>query len=131
MPSDTLLDELGVDMDTFRMLTRMQSREINENDYDLLMRLHTKPNTQTLDEKTIAAVSVNYIAASPEATDTSDAGDAGQTFDEDTCSVCLCSMSAGEELSRLKCEGRHVFHRKCIGAHATRPNACGLRATCV
>ena len=42
-PSSEVLDDLGISMETFRALRLLQMREINENDYDLLMRLNSKP----------------------------------------------------------------------------------------
>ena len=32
----------------------------------------------------------------------------------DSCTVCLCAMSPGEELARLACAGRHTFHSHCV-----------------
>lgn len=43
-PKEEVLDDLGVSLDTFRQLRNLQMREIDENDYELLMRLHAKPN---------------------------------------------------------------------------------------
>lgn len=33
--------------------------------------------------------------------------------DLDSCTICLCALSAGEELIRVGCDARHVFHSQC------------------
>ena len=45
-PSEAVLDDLGVSMETFRRLRQLQAREITAEDYDLLMRLHSKPSVK-------------------------------------------------------------------------------------
>mgnify|MGYP006110015191 CR=1 FL=1 len=42
----------------------------------------------------------------------------------DTCTVCLCAMSPGEELCRLACQGRHTFHSHCIGEWLRTASRC-------
>ena len=72
------------------------------------MRKHARSdNSQTclrivrsaVDEAAISHVSKTFIATA----------DSGQQ-----CAICLCSMSAGEKLTMLACEGKHVFHSHCI-----------------
>jgi hypothetical protein len=99
-PSPRVLQELGVDAETYHQLSTLQTRDISPTDYDLLLRLFTKTSTKTLSANALAKLSKHaFIAAS--------------NLNED-CAVCLCMMSKGERLCRLPCEGRHVFHRHCI-----------------
>ena len=46
-PDPSLLAELGVGAETWRMLRALEVRDIEPNDYDVLLRLHSKPNTKT------------------------------------------------------------------------------------
>ena len=43
---------------------------------------------------------------------------------EDTCAVCLCAMSPGEDLCRVACHSRHVFHSHCIGEWLRTASRC-------
>ena len=55
----------------------------------------------------------------------------------ESCAVCLCAMSPGEELCRLSCKGRHTFHSHCIGEWLRTASRCcpvdqqDLSATCL
>jgi len=46
-PDASVLTDLGVGTETFRQLQALQAREISPNDYDILMRLHSKPSKKT------------------------------------------------------------------------------------
>lgn len=46
-PDEDLLQELGVSPDTFRTLRALEGREITPDDYDTLLKLHSKQNTKT------------------------------------------------------------------------------------
>ena len=98
-PTEGLRDDLGISLETFRALQELQVREITPDDYDLLMALHSKPATKTLDAAQLASVTETFRM---------------HTTETDTCTVCLGPMSAGDELCRLACAGRHTFHRHCI-----------------
>ena len=98
-PTEGVSDDLGISLNTFRELQLLQTREIGPEDYDLLMLLHARPNTKTLDEHTLCAVTEHFRASATH---------------ESSCPVCLGAMTEGEELCRLACEGRHVFHAHCI-----------------
>lgn len=99
-PSPRVLQELGVDAETYHQLSTLQTRDISPTDYDLLLRLFTKTSTKTLSANALAKLSKHaFIAAS--------------NLNED-CAICLCMMLKGERLCRLPCEGRHVFHHHCI-----------------
>jgi hypothetical protein len=109
--SRELLDELGISQDEFHALTRLQERDISPNDYDLLLRLHVKPNTKKLEAAKVSSVSETFVAP-------------GDWSCEEICAVCLCALAPGEELSRLTCEGRHVFHSHCIKEWLVNANSC-------
>ena len=111
-PPDFLLDDLGVTMATFRELRSLQAREITENDYDLLMRLHAKPNKKVLSDEQLAAV-----------TETFECKECLPCAGE-TCAVCLSEMAPGTTLCRLKCSGQHAFHADCIKEWLTTASTC-------
>ena len=46
-PTANLLDDLGIDVETYRQLQSIQARDISPNDYDLLLRLGQKSTTKT------------------------------------------------------------------------------------
>ena len=46
-PDASVLADLGVGNETFRQLQDLEDREIDPNDYDVLMRLARKPSTKT------------------------------------------------------------------------------------
>lgn len=98
-PAAGTTDNLGISLNTFRALQELQAREITPDDYELLMTLHAKPATKTLDEAQLANVTESFQA---------------EAMQTDTCAVCLGPMEDGEVLSRLACSGRHVYHRHCI-----------------
>jgi len=99
-PSDNQVDDLGLSLSQFREIQLLQAREITEDDYDLLMLLHSKPNTKVLSDDQICAACVGF-----QATGAAPLGD---------CTICLGSMSTSEALCRLTCKGGHVFHRHCV-----------------
>ena len=99
----------GISLQTFRELQLLQLREIGPEDYDLLMLLNAKPSTKVLTEPELRQVTDFFCA--PCDTDTS-------------CAVCLNDMQAGEELCRLACTGRHVFHSNCIGEWLRTASRC-------
>ena len=49
--------------------------------------------------------------------------DASFTSSE-ACAVCLCAMSPGEEVSRLKCKGQHTYHAHCISEWLSTSSRC-------
>jgi len=100
-PTTGTLDDLGISLDVFRELRLLQMREITADDYDLLMLLHSKPSTKVLDESRLSQVTETFFA-----------NEAWHSVGE--CTVCLDPMSPGDELCRLACNGRHIFHRECI-----------------
>ena len=61
LPSETLpptsdlgvCADLGISITTFRKLRSLQQRELEPEDYDLLIRLHTKPITREPSHKQI------------------------------------------------------------------------------
>ena len=109
--------ELGVDVGTYRLLEQLQFGNITPEDYELLLALHAPANTQTLDIAAIERIP-RVVAAAPDArppppplptrgaSETVRAGG--------MCMICMCEIEAGEELRRLPCACRHVFHRACI-----------------
>lgn len=107
-PRDAVLHSLGVDVQTFRELRQLQTREITPEDYDLLMSLHAKPNTKVLGQHQLSNVGEHFVA----------------DHAADTCAVCLSEMAAGEKLCRLACRGRHVFHSNCIDEWLTTASRC-------
>ena len=96
--------DLGISISTFRKLKGLQSRDITPEDYDLLIRLHTKPTTRVLDDNQREKVCVTFHAPTGYVPPTG----------THSCAVCLCALAAGEELTQLTCEGKHVFHAHCI-----------------
>ena len=97
-PPQSTLEDLGVSVETFRALRLLQTREIRPEDYDLLMRLHAKPNLRVLDERQLAAVTEKFVA-----------DDESEFLSGDACAVCLCKMAKG---------ARHT--RRARGTHPTR-----------
>jgi len=106
----SILADLGVGNETFRQLQDLEDREIDPNDYDVLMRLARKPSTKTLDLSSLASVCETFIAEAEQ--------------DLDSCTICLCALSAGEELIRVGCDARHVFHSQCIAEWLTKSSTC-------
>ena len=98
-PTSGVSEDLGLNLAEFRELQLLQLREIEPEDYDLLMRLSAKATTKCLGEAQLGRVTHSFRAAR-------DATDA--------CAVCLGAMGAGEELCQLACRGGHVFHQHCI-----------------
>jgi len=109
-PDASVLADLGVGNETFRQLQDLEDREIDPNDYDVLMRLARKPSTKTLDLTSLASVCKTFIAEAEQ--------------DLDSCTICLCALSAGEELIRVGCDARHVFHSQCIAEWLTKSSTC-------
>ena len=107
-PTTAMLDNLGVDLANFRALQRLQHRELGPEDYDLLMQLHAKDNVKTLDKQSQSKVSETFTA----------------TVAMDTCAICMCAMSPGEEVSRLKCKGQHTYHAHCISEWLSTSSRC-------
>ena len=155
-PSEAVLDDLGVSMDTFRRIRNLQAREITANDYDLLMRLHSKPSIKVRtrprfrpsasslpDSKplkrapphhrffAIFVLTYNSLAA-PQVLDEEQLEACTETFTASTasaaagesCAVCLGTMSPGEKLCRLACDGGHTFHAHCIGEWLRTASRC-------
>ena len=87
-------------------------REIGPEDYELLMLLNEKPSTKVLEEHELCQVCETFTA--DESYD-----DAGAS-----CAVCLNQMGAGEELCRLACQGRHIFHSHCISEWLRTASRC-------
>lgn len=104
-PSTEVLDDLGISASTFRKLRGLQAREIEPEDYDLLLRLHAKPTTRVLKDDLREKVCLSFRAG----------GDGKEWVQPaDPCTICLCVMAAGEDLTQLTCQGQHVFHSHCI-----------------
>jgi len=99
-PTANLLDDLGIDVETYRQLQSIQARDISPNDYDLLLRLGQKSTTKTLDDVSVAKISSDAFVSTEHR--------------EEQCAICLCAMSKGEKLIQLHCDGKHVFHSTCI-----------------
>lgn len=106
-------DSLGVGIETYRELKALQAREITENDYDLLLKLHSHANRRTLDPRVVAGFD---CFRRPKQTSTRDP--------PEPCAVCLCDMQAGELLCRLPCAAGHVFHAECIGEWLRTASTC-------
>ena len=72
---------------TFRKLRGLQAREIEPEDYDLLLRLHAKPTTRVLKDDLREKVCLSFRAG----------GDGKEWVQPaDPCTICLCVMAAGE-----------------------------------
>jgi hypothetical protein len=108
-PPVAVRDDLGISLETFRELQLLQTREITEEDYDLLLLLHAKPSTKVFEKGELREVSEAFSTTSKL---------------DDACAVCLGPMCAGEELCRLSCEGRHTYHRSCIHEWLTTASRC-------
>ena len=106
--------DLGISISTFRKLKSLQQRELEPEDYDLLIRLHSKPTTRVLDDAMREKVCVTFRA--PTGYVPPNAGGA--------CAVCLCALAVGEELTQLTCEGQHVFHSHCIREWLSSASRC-------
>lgn len=78
-------------------------------DYELLMMLHAKPSTKVLSEQELQRAMAPFRAEADQ---------------RDACTVCLSSMSAGEELCRVACSGGHVFHRHCVAQWLQTASRC-------
>lgn len=90
-PLVSTLEDLGISLDTFRQIRLLQMRDITENDYDLLMRLHTKSATKVLESHQLHAVTDTFLADA-----------AWVRSNEGTCAVCLCAMSPGKLAARTR-----------------------------
>lgn len=110
-------EDLGVGVETYRELVALQSREISNEDYDVLLRLHAKPNTRTLEADAIKKLPRFVCVKTSE--------NCGEN-----CAVCMEAMAVGEKLTRLPCAAGHVFHHQCISEWYAEspppdpPNAC-------
>ena len=109
-PDPGVREDLGVSLETFRMLQQLQTREIQVEDYDLLLQLHSKASTKTFEPNELGRVLNETFTCT--------------TTLDDGCAVCLAPMAAGEELCRLSCRGRHTYHRACIHEWLSTASRC-------
>ncbi len=94
LPAPPRGSQLGVGLSTFRAIQELQNREITENDYDLLMRLHAHASRKTLDPATVAGFATFTLTKQTSTR---------RTEVVESCAVCLGEMLPREELCRLPC----------------------------
>ena len=101
------ISELGLGIDTYRALISMEARDLNPNDYDVLLRLHLKENKKTLDPSIIEG----FTTLIPD------------THLDKTCNICM-DTSKNDKLVRLPCKAGHIYHLCCIREWLTTASTC-------
>jgi hypothetical protein len=105
--------DLAISLQTFRDLQALQTREIEPEDYDLLMLLsEAKAHQSLLEEEELRRVCNRTIRRHNDGTN------------DDPCAICLGVMRPGEELTSLACAGRHTFHSGCISEWLLMSRCC-------
>lgn len=82
------------------LLVALQHRDLNPDDYDLLLRLDDRVQPRTVSELQLSALAVNELSVT----------DVNQ-YSSITCAVCLESFAAGQRCKLLPCG---QFHDVCI-----------------
>eukprot|EP00658_Telonema_sp_P-2_P076140 TRINITY_DN6618_c0_g1_i7.p1 TRINITY_DN6618_c0_g1~~TRINITY_DN6618_c0_g1_i7.p1 ORF type:complete len:242 (-),score=34.63 TRINITY_DN6618_c0_g1_i7:331-1056(-) len=85
---------------TAEQLAELQTRELNPEDYDLLLALDEQIEKKTVDQSDIDAFESRPVTPSCEI-----GGEMG-------CSVCLMDFLVGDKTKVLPCG--HLFHKECI-----------------
>ena len=98
----------GVDVNSYRLLQALQTRDITSADYDLLVSVSTQANKRTLSLEKVEAYP-KVVCGGAAAATWGEAAAPGAT-----CLVCQFEMEEGEMLRRLPCACAHVFHAECI-----------------
>ena len=101
---------LDISLQTFRELQALQTREIEPEDYDLLLLLSAKADTLSETEFRRVSTRVSRLH--------------NATGDNDLCAVCLEEMKPGNDLTMLACDGRHVFHSACVSEWLLTASRC-------
>eukprot|EP00656_Telonema_subtile_P029629 TRINITY_DN32721_c0_g1_i2.p1 TRINITY_DN32721_c0_g1~~TRINITY_DN32721_c0_g1_i2.p1 ORF type:complete len:296 (+),score=52.44 TRINITY_DN32721_c0_g1_i2:297-1184(+) len=90
----------------FELMHNLQFREIDPNDFDLLMELAEYDSKKTLSEGKLGAIP--FFEATTETVEECAEG----------CVFCAEEYEVGEQLKRLPCG--HVFHDHCITGHLSK-----------
>lgn len=54
---------------------------------------------------------------------------AGTDLEDELCSICQCNFEAGQDVRKLVCIGRHMFHRGCIDEWLLTSFSCPIDRT--
>ena len=109
--------EAGVDVETFRLLQALQTRDITASDYDLLAHVSTEVNRKTMSIEKVETLPL-LICGAAECERHGERAAPGAT-----CLVCQETFVAGERLRKLPCESEHIFHAGCIEEWLTASSA--------
>mmetsp|Transcript_26301 Transcript_26301/g.69113 ORF Transcript_26301/g.69113 Transcript_26301/m.69113 type:complete len:544 (+) Transcript_26301:85-1716(+) len=116
-------EELGMDRDTWELLLQLQHREIDPNDYDVLLALDNTVEAKALEERKLrlfpTAVVVRCNASDVVVKDTVAKEHA---VPYTICQVCQCEYEPDESVRKLPCG--HMFHTECIDAWFTQGATC-------
>ena len=91
----------------FSLMHELQYKEINPNDFDLLMQLAEYDSRKTISESQLSAIPL-LIAS--EAT--------LEKCEDDSCVFCCDDFCVGDHLKQLPCG--HTFHEQCITGHLSK-----------
>jgi hypothetical protein len=116
-------EELGMDRETWELLLQLQHREINPNDYNVLLELDNTIEKPALDKKKLRLFPVAVVQRCEDnSVVVVDDRRIEHTVVADACLVCLGSFAPHESVRKLPCG--HVYHTECIDAWFEQSTKC-------